>query len=200
LAQPAQEPKCAVIIEVFGKDWRLEYMSLPVGKHKLYTQQYIYTAPQSQMQPCAGRNCGSTNPNLHSAECFEDYDKATGMNMTNEDFEPVRIRIMQEAYNLADRNDTEGYNSVKVMCSEVQNLLQRTPQNPVAWLDEYGNAFPLAAKQYSVETLEYIQGWNDCREVMPDPIHHTTSETLEYIQGWNDCRAFIVLMLEMRKP
>jgi hypothetical protein len=31
-----------------------------------------------KMQPCAGRNCGSTNPNLHSAECFEDYDKATG--------------------------------------------------------------------------------------------------------------------------
>lgn len=34
---------------------------------------------QSEMQPCAGRNCGSTNPNLHSAECFEDYEKATGM-------------------------------------------------------------------------------------------------------------------------
>jgi hypothetical protein len=34
---------------------------------------------QPQMQPCTGRNCGSTNPNLHSAECFEDYDKATGM-------------------------------------------------------------------------------------------------------------------------
>lgn len=33
---------------------------------------------QPEMQPCAGRNCGSTNPNLHSAECFEDYDKATG--------------------------------------------------------------------------------------------------------------------------
>lgn len=32
-----------------------------------------------QMQPCAGRNCGSTNPNLHSAECFEDYEKTTGM-------------------------------------------------------------------------------------------------------------------------
>jgi len=36
-------------------------------------------AQQPQMQPCAGRNCGSTNPNLHSAECFEDYEKATGM-------------------------------------------------------------------------------------------------------------------------
>tara|TARA_R110000868_G_scaffold169191_1_gene404120 strand:+ start:607 stop:1149 length:543 start_codon:yes stop_codon:yes gene_type:complete len=34
--------------------------------------------------------------------------------------------------------------------------------------------------------------------VVPDAIHHTdTSETLEYIQGWNDCRA---LMLEMRRP
>ena len=33
---------------------------------------------------------------------------------------------------------------------------------------------------------------------VPDAIHHTdTSETLEYIQGWNDCRQ---LMLEMRKP
>ena len=32
------------------------------------------------MEPCAGRNCGSTNPNLHSAECFEDYEKATGTN------------------------------------------------------------------------------------------------------------------------
>ena len=39
----------------------------------------LYTSTQPQMQPCAGRNCGSTNPNLHSAECFEDYEKATGM-------------------------------------------------------------------------------------------------------------------------
>jgi hypothetical protein len=35
--------------------------------------------PQTTMQPCAGRNCGSMNPNLHSAECFEDYEKSTGM-------------------------------------------------------------------------------------------------------------------------
>lgn len=32
---------------------------------------------------------------------------------------------MQEAYELADRNDTEGYNSVKVMCGDVQRLIQR---------------------------------------------------------------------------
>jgi hydroxymethylglutaryl-CoA reductase len=32
---------------------------------------------------------------------------------------------MQEAYELADRGDAEGYNSVKVMCNDVQNLLRR---------------------------------------------------------------------------
>jgi len=45
-----QEPKCVVIVEVFGKDWRLEYMSLPVGRHKLYTQQYLYTHPQPKRE------------------------------------------------------------------------------------------------------------------------------------------------------
>jgi hypothetical protein len=38
----------------------------------------------------------------------------------------------------------------------------------------------------------------EAQPAVPDAIHHTdNSETLEYIQGWNDCRA---LMLEMRKP
>ena len=46
--------------------------------------------------------------------------------MTNEEFEPIRIRIMKEAYDLADRNDLEGYNSIKVMCGEVQNLIKST--------------------------------------------------------------------------
>jgi hypothetical protein len=45
-----QEPRCAVIVEVFGKDWRLDYMSLPVGKHRLYTQNYVYTTPPAAQQ------------------------------------------------------------------------------------------------------------------------------------------------------
>ena len=48
---------------------------------------------QPEMEPCAGRNCGSTNPNLHSAECFEDYEKSTGMNqwqgLTDEEIKSV---------------------------------------------------------------------------------------------------------------
>ena len=38
------------------------------------------------------------------------------------------------------------------ICDAIDALkeLDKTEQEPVAWLDEYGNAFPLAAKQYSV--------------------------------------------------
>ena len=56
--EPAQQepvaPKCGAIIEVFGHDWRLDYMSLPVGKHKLYTQQYTYTTPQPAQRTWVG--------------------------------------------------------------------------------------------------------------------------------------------------
>lgn len=45
----------------------------------LQAERLIEKFMQPEMRPCAGRNCGSTNPNLHSAECFEDYEKATGM-------------------------------------------------------------------------------------------------------------------------
>lgn len=43
--------------------------------------------------------------------------------MNNKDFDPIRVRIMQEAYDLADRNDFEGYNAIKVMCGDVQDML-----------------------------------------------------------------------------
>ena len=48
--------------------------------------------------------------------------------MNNKDFETIRVRIMQEAYELADRNDSEGYNAIKIMCGDVQRMLppQRT--------------------------------------------------------------------------
>lgn len=49
--------------------------------------------------------------------------------MNNKDFEPIRVRIMQEAYELADRNDSEGYNAIKVMCGDVQKMLP--PQRPI---------------------------------------------------------------------
>jgi hypothetical protein len=38
--------------------------------------------------------------------------------------EPIRVRIMQEAYDCADRDEPEAYNSIKVMCGEVLALIE----------------------------------------------------------------------------
>ena len=38
--------------------------------------------------------------------------------------EPIRVRIMQEAYDCADRDEPEAYNSIKVMCGEVLILVE----------------------------------------------------------------------------
>ena len=39
------------------------------------------------------------------------------------DIKQIRVRIMSEAYDLADRGDHEGYNAIKVMCSDVLELI-----------------------------------------------------------------------------
>jgi hypothetical protein len=52
-AKPEQEPdtrKCGAIIEVFENHHRLEYLSLPVGKHKLYPVQYVHTSRKLMSQ------------------------------------------------------------------------------------------------------------------------------------------------------
>jgi hypothetical protein len=60
------------------------------------------------------------------------------------DIKKIRVRIMSEAYDLADRGDHEGYNAIKVMCGEVmeliaveaQRLALETEQEPVAWISD----------------------------------------------------------------
>ena len=68
--------------------------------------------------------------------------------MNNKDFEPIRVRIMQEAYELADRNDSEGYNAIKVMCGDVQRMLP--PQRPWVGLTK--------------EEIAEFDTWHDHRE------------------------------------
>lgn len=54
-AQPLQaeetEPQCVAKITVHGKRWTLDYLSLPIGTHRLYAQQYSYTALPELQQP-----------------------------------------------------------------------------------------------------------------------------------------------------
>ena len=71
--------------------------------------------------------------------------------MSNKDFEPIRIRIMQEAYELADSNNPEGYNAIKVMCGDVQKML--SPQRTwVGTVDCIGLALDLEAQAKRVES------------------------------------------------
>jgi len=71
--------------------------------------------------------------------------------ISNKDFEPIRIRIMQEAYELADSNNPEGYNAIKVMCGDVQKML--SPQRTwVGTVDCIGLALDLEAQAKRVES------------------------------------------------
>ena len=47
-------------------------------------------------------------------------DEAWGVNVV----ERIRVRIMTEAYDLADRGDIEGYNAIKLMCHEVLQIIE----------------------------------------------------------------------------
>jgi len=76
-------------------------MSLMQDQIEALRQAMSEKSGDHNMKPCAGRNCGSTNPNLHSAECFEDYEKSTGMNDFKPDWDTVKA--FDDRYN----EDTE---------------------------------------------------------------------------------------------
>ena len=108
-AQPEQEPVDSPEKAGAHMDARLwEFIDMaaawPEAKpdSRIWGHVLVYAPKQPQMQPCAGRNCGSTNPNLHSAECFEDYEKSTGMNqwqgLTNEEIEHIADSEWEEAF------------------------------------------------------------------------------------------------------
>ena len=76
--------------------------------------------------------------------------KKCATEIVTKDFEPIRVRIMREAYELADRNDSEGYNAIKVMCGDVQEMLP--PQREWVGLtdDEKQAAYII------------VDGWSNC--------------------------------------
>jgi len=50
-------------------------------------------------------------------------DDAWGVNVV----ERIRVRIMTEAYDIADRGDIEGYNAIKLMCHDVLRIIEAHP-------------------------------------------------------------------------
>jgi hypothetical protein len=95
------------------------------------------------MQPCAGRNCGSTNPNLHSAECFEDYEKATGMDqlqtLMDERIESVRHMRNVQGYDGNWNYDPymQGlYNGLEFALSLLEVRQPEFKDAPATWLGD----------------------------------------------------------------
>jgi hypothetical protein len=85
-------------------------------------------------------------------------------------------------------------------CKELR-AAQPAPVQPVAWANpnELKN-FDMKVRTNGgpLHTVPLCLCAPPAQPAVPDAIHHTdTSETLEYIQGWNDCRAET---LKMRKP
>jgi hypothetical protein len=78
---------------------------------------------------------------------------------------------------------------------KVWKPVQPAPVQPVAWMQSDEVHISLWKDDYHTIPLYTTP---PAQPAVPDAIHHTDlSESLEYIQGWNDCRA---LMLEGRKP
>ena len=42
-------------------------------RHRVLAEERAALA-QAEQEPCKGKNCGSTNPKLHSAECFDEHE------------------------------------------------------------------------------------------------------------------------------
>jgi hypothetical protein len=123
--------------------------------------------------------------------------------MSNKDFEPIRIRIMMEAYELAER-DVEGYNAIKMLCSDIQRMLPAQRQ----WVGLTDEDVDEAAR-YCVKSGQSVNAAIRAIEAklkeknaaaqpaVPDALTSADiQEHIEYVAGWNDCRQ---AMLEMMK-
>jgi hypothetical protein len=96
---------------------------------------------QPQVQPCAGRNCGSTNPNLHSAECFEDYEKSTGM------AQPEQEPVAWMCYGASEKHDIDYF----------QDEVDAIPVGTQLYASPSAQCKPLTDDRV---WLEYMQLWS----------------------------------------
>lgn len=62
------------------------------------------------------------------AQCHEDANAHKPL--TEQELEPIRRRMMMEAYNAADDGDFERYNALKVMANDVLDMLLGVKDEP----------------------------------------------------------------------
>jgi hypothetical protein len=183
LAAPVQEPVAYNKTEMNGFIQDLYDKKMQEGKHGHY----------ETMFHCVHQAIAKVTPPVQPAPV------QPVAWMSNKDFEPIRSRIMVEAYELAER-DVEGYNAIKVMCGDVQKMLPAQRQ----WVGLTDEEISASSKGHMTRngfarTIEAkLREKNAAAQpVVPDAFGTREGEHPEYIQGWNDCRAET---LKMRKP
>lgn len=135
-----------------------------------------------QMQPCSGRNCGSTNPNLHSAECFEDYEKSTGMAQPEQ--KPVAWKYKTNFY-MSDKDDgmrltySLGVAEVNAQSGSIKPLYTAPPQRkPLTSQERDAQRWRfLMENSYDSESVTQFHVWEHSWEP-----HSQTGEPTEWKQ------------------
>jgi len=152
LAQPAQEP-----VAWLCKPDENGMFSLPTADKACEDCFPVYTAPLQR--PWVGltdeeRDAITSKVDRAVNAMTQPAQKPVAW-MNNKDFEPIRVRIMQEAYELAG-NDAESYNAIKVMCGDVQRMLP--PKRPwVGLTEEEVNNFLNAVWPREATPEDYIK-------------------------------------------
>jgi hypothetical protein len=129
--------------------------------------------------------------------------KAERKPLTDDDLEPLRIRIMGEAYNAADEGQSEAYNAIKVLCAVLLDLVKRavtsldTDNSKEAQLDyiaqqiknvvssfNISKSLPVADTESDVLTATYMLGLHAGKKAAQrKPL---TDE--EILKMWDDTR------------
>lgn len=94
-----------------------------------YMRVEYYTTPQPSPTACTGKNCGSTDHKLHSAECFAEHEQAIALTATQDVAGLVKALQLQEEF-WAKRESELGYLSPEAVAVRAagQSALAATPK------------------------------------------------------------------------
>jgi hypothetical protein len=97
----------------------------------------------------------------------------------------LRTRIMSEAYDLADRGDSEGYNSVKVMCSDVLALIETDVDKAYTKNDTKAGVLHKKWRGLQDKDLTFLQLTSEVKNISKDRYNLIAQQVETYLRERN---------------